>query len=196
MRRDFVKKSPSLRRFLKNRKSAFSFVHAMPKIYEAVVLLSSALSEDSARAVFSDFQKGKIEDLGGKIVNQDFWGRRRLAYPIAKSEFAHYIVTRFEFDGALLADLDEEMRLEKNIIRHLLVVAEGDFVTAEQTATWNRENLPEKLKAKKPVEKRAPRRPRHEEPVPEASSVKKPKEDAAMIDRRRLDAELDAILEN
>ena len=167
----------------------------MQKLYEAVVLLSSALSEDSARAMFADFQKEKIEDLGGKITFQDFWGRRRLAYPITKSEFAHYVVIRFEFDGEKLAALDEEMRLEKNIVRHLVVIAEGESITAEQISKWNQENLPEKPKSKKPVEKRAPRRPRREDSAPPAAP-KKPKEDTAVLDRRRLDAELDAILDN
>jgi len=168
----------------------------MQKLYEATVLLSSALSEDSARAMFADFQKEKIEDLGGKITFQDFWGRRRLAYPIAKSEFAHYVVIRFEFDGEKLAAFDEEMRLEKNIVRHLVVIAEGETATTEQIVTWNRENLPEKPKSKKPVEKRAPRRPRREDSAAPSEAPKKPKEDTAILDRRRLDAELDAILDN
>lgn len=168
----------------------------MQKLYEAVVLFSPDLSEDSARAALANIVKEKIEPLGGKLTFEDFWGRRRLAYPIAKNEFAVYAVIRFEFDGAKLVELDEEWRLDKNIIRHLIVLAEGEAVTAEDIAAWNRENLPEKKKSKKPVEKRAPRRPRREKPAVAPSSNSSSKEDAVNIDRRRLDVELNAILED
>ena len=159
------------------------------KNYELVALISPELSEESAREFFANFQKEKIENLGGKITFEDFWGRRRLAYPIAKNDFANYLVIRFDFDGEKIAELDEEIRLEKNIIRHLITVPECDPMTAEEIAAWNRENLPEKPKSKKPVEKRAPRRRRESTPAAEKPAPKK-------MDKAKLDAELDAILDD
>jgi small subunit ribosomal protein S6 len=49
------------------------------------------------------------------------WGRRQLAYPIAKLHKAHYVLMNIECDGATLAELEGIFRFNDAVLRHLTV---------------------------------------------------------------------------
>ena len=62
--------------------------------YEMTYLISDKVNDSDLTAA-----TGKINAIitnhGGKILGEDNWGRRKLAYPIAKQEFATYITLNF-----------------------------------------------------------------------------------------------------
>ena len=49
------------------------------------------------------------------------WGRRQLAYPIAKVHKAHYVLMNIECDGETLAELEHSFRFNDAVLRHLTV---------------------------------------------------------------------------
>ena len=53
----------------------------MEKHYETVFILTPVLSEDQAKEAAKKFKK-VITDLGGKVINEENWGLKKLAYPI------------------------------------------------------------------------------------------------------------------
>ena len=58
--------------------------------YETVFILNPVLSEDQIKEAVKKFA-AIITDKGGKFVNQEDWGLKKLAYPIQnkKSGFYH-----------------------------------------------------------------------------------------------------------
>jgi small subunit ribosomal protein S6 len=63
-----------------------------------------------------------VEAANGKIHRVEDWGRRQLAYPIAKLHKAHYVLMNIECDGATLAELEGIFRFNDAVLRHLTVL--------------------------------------------------------------------------
>lgn len=61
-----------------------------------------------------------IADNGGKITKTDNWGKRKLAYPIAKQEFAVYVFYTAEIPGENLAKVEQTFNITDEIIRFLI----------------------------------------------------------------------------
>ena len=65
--------------------------------------------------------RGVIERNGGKIHRLEDWGRRQLAFPIAKLHKAHYILMNIECDGETLSELEGMFRFNDAVLRHLTI---------------------------------------------------------------------------
>ena len=62
-----------------------------------------------------------VEGANGKIHRIEDWGRRQLAFPIAKLHKAHYVLMNIECDGATLAELEGIFRFNDAVLRHLTI---------------------------------------------------------------------------
>jgi small subunit ribosomal protein S6 len=69
-----------------------------------------------------------IEGNGGTIHRQEDWGRRQLAFPIAKLHKAHYILMNIECDANTLAELEGIFRFNDAVLRHLTVRRQNAIV--------------------------------------------------------------------
>ena len=57
----------------------------------------------------------------GKVHRLEDWGRRQLAYPIAKVHKAHYVLLNIECDQKTLNELTGAFRFSDAVLRHLVV---------------------------------------------------------------------------
>ena len=62
---------------------------------------------------------GFIADRGGLVYDQDYWGLRRLAYPIQKFHEGNYVLTRFALEPAEVIELDSSLKASDDVMRHL-----------------------------------------------------------------------------
>ena len=62
-----------------------------------------------------------IEGANGAIHRLEDWGRRQLAFPIAKLHKAHYVLMNIECDASTLAELEGIFRFNDAVLRHLTV---------------------------------------------------------------------------
>ncbi|MEE4173445.1 MAG: 30S ribosomal protein S6 [Xanthomonadales bacterium] len=62
-----------------------------------------------------------IEENGGKIHRLEDWGRRQLAFSIAKLHKAHYVLMNIECDAETLAELEGVFRFNDAVLRHLTI---------------------------------------------------------------------------
>ncbi len=69
-----------------------------------------------------------IEGNDGAIHRLEDWGRRQLAFPIAKLHKAHYILMNIECDAATLAELEGIFRFNDAVLRHLTVCRQEAIV--------------------------------------------------------------------
>lgn len=65
-----------------------------------------------------------ITDGGGQVTRVDRWGRRRLAYPIKKQTEGYYVLMQVQLDPQSIGELERNLKLTEEVIRHLLVRAE------------------------------------------------------------------------
>jgi small subunit ribosomal protein S6 len=68
--------------------------------------------------------RSTIESGGGKIHRLEDWGRRQLAYPIAKIHKAHYILLNIECPQAVLDELKSAFRFNDAVLRDLVIKRE------------------------------------------------------------------------
>ncbi len=92
----------------------------MANNYETLVLLSPELAEEDRRGLL-DGLTGIIEREGGKMVETDDWGMRQLAYPVRKQTRGYYVRLVFEAPGALVAELERNIRITDGIFKFMTV---------------------------------------------------------------------------
>ena len=86
--------------------------------YETVFIATPVLSEAQMKEAVTKF-KSVITDNGGKIVHEENWGLRKLAYPIQKKSTGFYYLLEFEAEGSLIDKLEIQYRRDERIIRFL-----------------------------------------------------------------------------
>ena len=86
--------------------------------YEMLVLVSAEL-EDPKEEI------AKVEEvvriLEGEIVKTDFWGKKRLAYPIDKKTEGFYALCNFKLKPDQLGELHRVLGLRPNIYRQMTI---------------------------------------------------------------------------
>jgi small subunit ribosomal protein S6 len=94
----------------------------MTKLYELVVLLHPDLEID-AETPIAKIEK-LIEAVKGRVIKRDNWGKKRLAYKIAKHDFAVYVYMEAELETESVRELERTLLITEEVIRHILVVHE------------------------------------------------------------------------
>ena len=87
--------------------------------YEIVFLVHPDQSEQVPAMI--ERYRGIITAAGGAIHRLEDWGRRQLAYPIAKVHKAHYVLMNVECDKATLDELTGGFRFSDAVIRHMVI---------------------------------------------------------------------------
>ena len=96
----------------------------MMRKYETIFILHPSLDEEAVKANIEKF-KGVIENGGGTVENVDFWGKRKLAYEIAKVNEGFYTLINFEANTELPKELDRVFRITDGVIRHIVFKQEN-----------------------------------------------------------------------
>lgn len=94
----------------------------MQNTYELMVLLHPDLEID-AEAPMAKVE-GLIEAVGGRVTKRDNWGKKRLAYRIARQDFAIYAYFEAQIEPSKVRELEDTILITEEVLRHLLVVHE------------------------------------------------------------------------
>ena len=86
--------------------------------YETVFILTPVLSDAQMKEAVEKFAK-VVTDNGGKIVNEECWGLRKLAYPIQKKSTGFYALVEFEAEAPVVKTLETAYRRDERVIRFL-----------------------------------------------------------------------------
>lgn len=87
--------------------------------YEVIVMVHPDQSEQVPAMI--ERYKSMVTADGGKVHRLEDWGRRQLAYPIAKIHKAHYVLMNIECSDAALKELESAFRFNDAVIRKLVV---------------------------------------------------------------------------
>jgi small subunit ribosomal protein S6 len=129
--------------------------------YEIVVMVHPDQSEQVPAMI--ERYKNMVEADGGRVHRLEDWGRRQLAYPVAKVHKAHYLLMNVECSDAALRELESAFRFNDAVIRKLVV--KQDKAETDQSPLF-----------KAPEEDKRSERPRSGEASDETSSAETPAE--------------------
>ncbi len=84
--------------------------------YELMVILDPSLDERTVGPNL-DNMLSVVKTDGGKVDKVDIWGRRRLAYEIAKQSEGIYAVVNVTAEPATVSELDRQLGLNESVLR-------------------------------------------------------------------------------
>lgn len=91
------------------------------RAYEGMFLLRvEATQEQTDRSVQQI--RETITKCGGAVTAQQMWGRRKLAYPIAKQREGVYLLTHFTAAPATIPSLEQALRVNETLLRSLIIL--------------------------------------------------------------------------
>lgn len=92
----------------------------MVKQYETVFILTPVLSPEQMTEAVDKFRK-ILTDNGAKVVHENNWGLRKLAYPIQKKNTGFYYLIEFTSPGELINKLEIEYKRDERVMRFLSI---------------------------------------------------------------------------
>jgi small subunit ribosomal protein S6 len=87
-----------------------------------VMLILPAEADESVVGTAVDRITRIISEGGGETGKIDRWGRRRLAYEIARQNEGYYVVVEFSAEPTVIAELERTLRLADEVMRFKVVV--------------------------------------------------------------------------
>jgi small subunit ribosomal protein S6 len=98
--------------------------------YETIYILRPNTPNEGVAEVNTRV-RGIIEGMGGKILKVDNWGKRRLAYEVAKERKGIYLYWQYLGAPGLVEETERNLRMLDSVVRYLTVkVDENVDVTA------------------------------------------------------------------
>ena len=91
--------------------------------YEIVYIFRSSLTSEEIGAKLERYHT-VITGGPGEVTASVHWGKRQLAYPIRKQRNGYYVVAQFASDPDSLVELERVLKLEDDVLRYLIVIAE------------------------------------------------------------------------
>jgi small subunit ribosomal protein S6 len=147
--------------------------------YELLYIISNQFSEDELAPIVKKVDDA-IKKQDGVITLKEEWGKKRLAYQIKKFNHGYYNLVEFDLEGKNLADVDRDLRMMSEVLRHQIIV--------------KKVKTPEEIAKQKELAKKIAAKEIKEEEVKEEKAQKE-KSEKGKMDIGDLDEKLDKILE-
>ena len=90
----------------------------MENNYETVFILNPVLSEHQMKDTVERFKK-IITEKGAEIINEEYWGLKKLAYKIQHKTTGFYNLLEFKASPETIEVLETEFRREEAVMRFL-----------------------------------------------------------------------------
>jgi small subunit ribosomal protein S6 len=108
-------------------------------LYEHIFIARQDISSQQVEGLV-DMAQAVLEENGGKITKNEYWGLKSLAYRVKKNRKGHYTLLNIEADHTAVAELERRIGLNDDIIRHMtLRVDEHETDESVQMRNKNRD---------------------------------------------------------
>jgi small subunit ribosomal protein S6 len=88
--------------------------------YENVFIARQDVSSARVDSLIQTFST-LLEEQGGKVTKQEYWGLRSLAYRIKKNRKGHYVLLNIDAPSTAVQEMERNMRLSEDVLRYLTV---------------------------------------------------------------------------
>ena len=93
--------------------------------YELMYVVRPTVDEQTLATVNEKVDKF-ITGGGGELIKREDWGKRRLAFPIAKVTEGFYSVLQIKLAPAAVRDLERNLQLLEDVLRYLVTRVESE----------------------------------------------------------------------
>jgi small subunit ribosomal protein S6 len=89
--------------------------------YETGFVLSPSLAEEEAQEFVRQMAE-VVSQKKGRMIKQDIWGKKRLAYPIKRFHEGIYVFFLYEGPGDVSQELERRFKQTDTVIRFLTIL--------------------------------------------------------------------------
>ncbi|MFC2044166.1 30S ribosomal protein S6 [Chloroflexota bacterium] len=92
--------------------------------YEMMVIIRPEIDTEKMDASIDSVNR-LIANKAGVVSEVERRGKRKLAYPIRRFVEGNYVLTRFKLKPSAVKDLEKELLISEDVLRHLLIKLGG-----------------------------------------------------------------------
>ena len=92
----------------------------MSKQYETIFILTPVLSDEQTKEAVNAYKK-LLKELNAKVVHEESWGLKKLAYPIKKKNTGYYHLFQIDAPGESIQHLETAYKRDERVLRYLTV---------------------------------------------------------------------------
>ena len=92
--------------------------------YETVLIARQDYSTAQVEAL-NEKLGAMLAEAGAEVFKTEYWGLRGLSYRIKKNRKGHYTLLCVEADKDVAAELDRQLALNEDVLRHMIVKVES-----------------------------------------------------------------------
>ncbi|MDB9892469.1 30S ribosomal protein S6, partial [Amylibacter sp.] len=85
-------------------------------LYEHVFISRQDLSNAQAEGLIEHFS-AVLSDNDGKVIDQEYWGLKTMAYKINKNRKGHYAFLKSDAPSSAVQEMERLMRLHEDVMR-------------------------------------------------------------------------------
>jgi small subunit ribosomal protein S6 len=93
-------------------------------LYEHMLIARQDISAQQVDALATHL-KTIIENEGGKVEKQEYWGLRSLAYRIKKNRKGHYVLLNVNAPANAIVELERQLKINEDVLRYMSVRVEA-----------------------------------------------------------------------
>lgn len=104
------------------------------RFYEVVLLFRQQSSVDAVDNFFAPLFSSLLEDKQRiHLMYSEFWGKRKLAYPIKKNRFAYMYFLRIKSTPFALAEFKKSLKISEDLIRFFICLFQDEQNLSSQS---------------------------------------------------------------
>ncbi len=89
-------------------------------LYESVYITRPDISATQVESLTADLTK-IVEENGGKVTKDEYWGLKSLAYKINKNRKGHYSLLNIDAPAGAISEMERNMRINEDVLRYLSI---------------------------------------------------------------------------
>ena len=92
--------------------------------YELIYIVSPEVADEELESRIEAINQF-ISGRNGAVDEVEKWGKKKLAYPIKHFLEGNYVLTRFKISPAQCKELESNLKITEEVLRHLLIKLSG-----------------------------------------------------------------------
>ncbi|MEQ8361126.1 MAG: 30S ribosomal protein S6 [Cytophagales bacterium] len=111
--------------------------------FETIFIMTPVLSEQQMKETVERYL-AFLKENKAKVIHEENWGLRKLAYPIQHKSTGFYQLVEFECEGSMIESLEVEFSRDEAIMRFLTVKLDNDGIKYNERRREKQKNLEQK----------------------------------------------------